>query len=252
MKGSKREEDTCDGAPILNKALLTRPVKVRAVIDSRLRRRGPAEDRRLPRVEMRIEVNDGYGTVRRVYRAQKGQYNGMVPSERDDPRMMLAIDGDGQQGPSGDRVVAQCGEGGSMKELLVTVLNLFNSILVVVWSDGDVATVDNLQPGQKRVYLKGDIIAAVQCESARACADAGWAKASSWPIRCSGIEGCSYESDVESLSLVLRQTLDPGKLRESRDSGKNGVCGHVVVAGVHSLVREADIVQRHLVVIDVA
>lgn len=48
----------------------------------------------------------------------------------------------------------------------MAVLNLLDGVFVVVRSNGNIATIDNLQAGQERVNRQGNVIAAVKSETA--------------------------------------------------------------------------------------
>ena len=74
-----------------------------------------------------------------------------------------------------------------MKKLLVTVLDLLDCNLVVVRSDRDITTVDNLEAGEERVDSKGYVIAAVKGQTTGASANACRSEPGAGPVRSASI-----------------------------------------------------------------
>ena len=83
--------DTCNGAPVGNEALATRPVKVRPMVDGCALARRTSERARLPCVEMRIKVDNRDWTVGAMDRAQQWQHDRMVSAKRNYARVVLPI-----------------------------------------------------------------------------------------------------------------------------------------------------------------
>lgn len=69
----------------------------------------------------------------------------------------------------------------------MSVLDLFDSKLVVVGRDGDIAAVDDFEPGEEGVDSKGYVVAAVQSQTTRACADACWTESGTGTVRGAGV-----------------------------------------------------------------
>ena len=74
-----------------------------------------------------------------------------------------------------------------MKKLLVTVLDLLDCNLVVVRSDRDITTVDNLEAGEERVDSEGYVIAAVKGQTTGASANACRSEPGAGPVRSASI-----------------------------------------------------------------
>lgn len=157
------------------------------MIDSGLFGGRTAEDFGLPGVEVTVEVDHRNLPISTVDRAEQREYDGVVSTEGDDARVMLAVRRDGHERLPGDRVVAECGESRAVEKLLVTVFDLLDGILIVVWRDGNVATVHQLKAGQERVDGKGNIVAAIQGQTTRACSDARWPEAGARAVRGPGV-----------------------------------------------------------------
>jgi hypothetical protein len=63
----------------------------------------------------------------------------VITSKGDDPRVVFAICGDGNQRFTCDRVIAEWGEGRTVKEGLMALFYLFYSMVIVVRGDRDVS-----------------------------------------------------------------------------------------------------------------
>ena len=185
--GRDEERYTCNGASVRDESLATCPVKVRSVVDRRLLARRAPEHARLPRVEVRVKVDDGDRAVRAVDRAEERQHDGVVPSERDHARVVLSVLGEGHERCARQRVVRQRRERRAVQQLSVSRLDLLDRVRVVVWRHGYVPAIDDLQPGQKRVDLQRHVVPAVQRQAARPCADPGWPEACSGSVRRAGV-----------------------------------------------------------------
>ena len=116
------------------------------MIDCCLLRWGTAEDLGLPGVEVAVEVDHRDLAVGTVDRTEEGKDDGVVTSKGDNARMMFAVRRDRHQRLSGRRVVPESREGSAVKELLVTVLDLFDGKLVIVRRHRYITAVDDLQP----------------------------------------------------------------------------------------------------------
>ena len=182
-----RERDTCDGASVGDESLAARPVKVRPVVDRGALARCAPEHAGLPRVEVRVKVNDGDRTVRAVDRAKQRQHDRVVPPERDHPRVMLPVLRDRHERRARQRVVRQRRERRPVQQLPVSVLDLLDRERVVVRRHGDVPAIDDLQPGQKRIDLQRHVVPAVQRQPSRSCADSRRSEACARSVRRSGV-----------------------------------------------------------------
>ena len=157
------------------------------MVDCRLLTRRAPEHARLPRVEVRVKVDDGDRTVRAVDRAEERQYDSVVPSERDHAWVVLSVLCEGHERCTRQRVVRQRRERGAVQQLPVSRLNLLDRVRVVVRRHGYIAAIDDLQPGQKRVDLQRHVVPSVQRQAARPCADPGWPEACSGSVRRAGV-----------------------------------------------------------------
>ena len=130
-----------------------------------------------------------------------------------------------------------------MEECLVSIFNLPDSVLVVVWRDGYVSTVNNLLPRKEGVHSEGDVVAAVESQPTRTCPDASGAKACSGAVRGAGIlnflvsgrirkrRNNTYkrradEGYVKGSVLVFAKALYPWEFSKRGDSRKDGVRGN--------------------------
>ena len=111
----------------------------------------------------------------------------MVTAERDDPRMVLAVSRDGHEWLPGQGVVPQGRKRGAMEKLLVTVFDLLDGVLVVVRGHWDVTAVDNLETREERVYGKRYVVATVERQATRACADPSRTEPGARAVRCAGV-----------------------------------------------------------------
>ena len=111
----------------------------------------------------------------------------MVTAQSDNARVRPAVKREGLQRLTGDRVITERRERRAVQEGLVTIFDLLNGILVVVWRNGDIPTVDYLEARQERVDRQGDVVAAVESEAARSGSDTRWTKPCTRAIRCAGI-----------------------------------------------------------------
>ncbi len=142
---------------------------------------------RLPRVQVRIEMNNRDRAIRAVNGAQERQHDRVVPSERDYPRVMLPILRDRHERHARERIVWQGGERRAVQELPVSVLDLLDGIGVVVRRHRYIATIDDLEPGQERIHLQRYVISTVQRQAARSRAYTGGSETCSWPVRRAGV-----------------------------------------------------------------
>lgn len=142
------------------------------MVDGRLIRRCPAEYRRLPSVQVAVKMDDGDGAVCAVDGPQERKDDRVVAPQCDDPWMVFPIRRDGHEREARKCVVAECREWGAVKELLVPVLNLLDGEFVVVGRDGNVAAVDDLEPGAEGVHVERHVVPPVEGKTTRAGTDA--------------------------------------------------------------------------------
>jgi len=90
----RRPDPSVDISIIPQQTLLMRMEKVSPVINTRLLSRTAAENFRLPGIEMRVEVNNGYGAVSTVHASEQREGDGVIASEGYDARERLAVFGD--------------------------------------------------------------------------------------------------------------------------------------------------------------
>ena len=145
------------------------------------------EHARLPRVQVRVEMDDRDRAIRTVNGAQERQHDRVVPSERDHPRMVLPILRDRHERRARERIVRQRGERRAMQQVPVTDLDLLDGIRVVVRRYGYVTTIDDLEPGQEWVYLQRHVISTVQRQAARSRSYASGSEPCSRPVRRAGV-----------------------------------------------------------------
>jgi hypothetical protein len=85
----------------------------------------------------------------------------MVTAKRDDPWVMFAVDGNGNERFTRQRVITERGERRPVQEFLVAVLDLLDGKLIVVRRDGDVTAVDQLEASKERVDFERDVVASI-------------------------------------------------------------------------------------------
>lgn len=216
------------------------------MVDRRLLARRAPEHARLPRVEVRVKVDDGDRAVRAVDRAEERQHDRVVPSERDHARVVLSVLGEGHERCARQRVVRQRRERRAVQQRLVSVLDLLDRVRVVVRRHGYVPAIDDLQPGQERVDLQRHVVPAVQRQAARSCADSRRSEAcagsvrrarvlpvtSGNPFSMCGDEGdlwayewSAEERDIKRDVSILREALDPREFGKSGDAREDGISG---------------------------
>ena len=119
-----RADTSVDVGVVGQQPFLRSPVEVGAVVDRGLLAGCTTKDARLPRVEVRVEVDDADGAIRFVDTAEEGQGDGMVAAEGDDAGKRLARLADARR-------VGSCGRRAS-EEHVVAIFDLLESIGVVV------------------------------------------------------------------------------------------------------------------------
>ena len=77
------------------------------MVDRRALARCAAEHLRLPRVEVRVKVNDRDRAVRAVDRAQEREYDRVVPAECNNARVVLPVGRKRREWQARERVVRQ-------------------------------------------------------------------------------------------------------------------------------------------------
>jgi hypothetical protein len=123
---------------------------------------------------MAVEVNDAHRTVVTVDGAEEGKGDGVVTSKSDQTRQCLALLRRTRLVGMGVRCAAQ-------KEV-VAFFDLLERIRVVIRSDWDVSTINDLSPRIERVRLQWDIVSAIEIEAARTLSDTAGAEASTWAV----------------------------------------------------------------------
>jgi hypothetical protein len=71
-----------------------------------------------------------------------------------------------------------------MQESSVPILDLFDCECVIVRCHGHITTVDDLETGLEWVHRQWDVIATIQIQSTRTCANARWSESCTGAIRC--------------------------------------------------------------------
>ena len=89
----------------------------------------------------------------------------MIAAESYNSRVGLAIDCDRKKFLASQRVYFMRGEGPAMQKFLVAVFDLLDGIFVVVWRDGNVAAIDDLEAGEEGVDSEGHVVAPVQSQT---------------------------------------------------------------------------------------
>lgn len=132
------------------------------MVDRRALARRTAKHARLPRVEMRVKVDDRNRAVRTVDRAQQREHDRVVPAERDHARVVLPVERNWREWRARDRVVRQRRERCTVQQRPVASLDLLDRNRVVVRSHGYVPAVYDTQPRQERVHGQRHVVPAVE------------------------------------------------------------------------------------------
>ena len=85
--------------------------------------------------EMRIEVDDGDGSVSRVDRSKQWKDDCVITTKCDDARVIFPVKRNGNKLLPSHWIVTQWGICFTVKQGLVSIFDLLNCIFVVVWAD---------------------------------------------------------------------------------------------------------------------
>lgn len=86
----------------------------------------------------------------------------MISTERDNPRVILAVDGNWSERLPSDRVVTQRRERRTLEESFVAVLNLLNSVVIVVRGNWDITAIHNFQTRLEGVNFQRNVVPAIK------------------------------------------------------------------------------------------
>lgn len=132
--------------------------EVGAVVDSGRLTVLTTKHLRLPRIQMRVEVDNSNRSVRRLHTSQDGENDGMVTTQRDNPGQRLPI----LRRP----LLIRVRRGLAHKQLIMPALDLPDGKVVVIGSNGDIAAVEDFRPGVERVRVEGDVVSAAEADPA--------------------------------------------------------------------------------------
>lgn len=90
-------------------------------------------------------MNNADRPIDRIDRSEKRQNDGVVSSEGNHSGMINAIKRDRNQRLSSERVITQRRESWTLKQRLVTMLNLLDGVVIIIRGDRDISTIDDLQ-----------------------------------------------------------------------------------------------------------
>ena len=76
-----------------------------------------------------------------------------------------------------------------MKKLFVAFFYLLDGELIVIRSNRDISTVDDLESGEERVHLKRYVVTSIQGQATRARENASGTEPSTWAVRCASVLG---------------------------------------------------------------
>ena len=124
--------------------------------------------------EMRIEVDDGDGSVNRVDRSKQWKDDCVIATKCDNARVIFAVERDGNKFLPGHRVVTQRRICFTMKQGFVSIFDLLNCKFVVVWTNERmnstksgglpdsryryIATINDLEAGIKRIDFERNVV----------------------------------------------------------------------------------------------
>ena len=121
-----------------------------------------AEHARLPRVEVRVKVDDRDGAVRAVDRAQERQNDRMVPAERDHARVVLPVTRNRHERLARECVIRERRVRRAVQQRTMALLDLLNRKRVVVRRHRYIPAVYDPQPGQEWVHGERHVVPAVE------------------------------------------------------------------------------------------
>ena len=131
--------------------------------------------------KMRVEMYDRDWSVNWMDWSQQWQNDGMVTTKGNNSRMVISVNRNWKKLLSRDRIIAQGGVCFTLKQALVTVLNLLDCEIIVVWTGRVrvmrsreweplvwenlryryIAAVDDPQARVKGINFKGDIVSSI-------------------------------------------------------------------------------------------
>lgn len=82
----------------------------------------------------------------------------MIATERDDPWVVLAVDGNWHKSLPSDRIVTETRVSRALKKSLVAVLNLFDSVVIVVRSNRNVAAIHDFQTRLEGIDFQRNVV----------------------------------------------------------------------------------------------
>ena len=83
---------------------------------------------------MRVEMYDRDRSVYWIDRSQQWQNNGMITTKGNNSRMIFSVNRNWKKRFPSDRIITQGGICFTLKQTLVTILNLLNCEFIVVWT----------------------------------------------------------------------------------------------------------------------
>ena len=107
----------------------------------------------------------------------------MITAQGDEPWMVFSINRQRSQSTSGDGIIAKSRVGLTLEKSLVSILDLLDGIFVVVGRDGNVTTVDKLEPGAEWIDCKRDIVSAIESQTTRASTNPSRTESSTGAVR---------------------------------------------------------------------
>ena len=113
---------------------------------------------------------------------QERQDDGVITAKCHYPGVILTVERDGRQRLSSERVVTKGREGRPVEELLVTLFDLLDGILVVIRRDGDIATINEFQAREERIDFERNVVASVQSQAAGSRSDSSRAETRPGPV----------------------------------------------------------------------
>jgi hypothetical protein len=182
-------------------------------------------------------MNHADRTICRVNGSQNRQYNSVITTKSDNPRVMLAIKRDGNKWLAGDRVVTQWRKCRTLEKGLVAVFYLLDSILVVVWGDRNVScmydwyvasfpsdqprrigndlltAVNDFKTRLEGIDCERNIVSSVKGQTTRTGANTSRTEASSWTIRCSSVLLASQTTSIDVTAVNARRAPQERRYR---------------------------------------
>lgn len=202
-----RPQPTMNTAPLIDTPLPPRVPEKRPVRDGRLLRRNPRIPLiRIPRVKMRVQMDDGDRPVHRLQAAKDGKNDAMITAETQDPRplpLFIPL----------RRLMEQ--------DLAIPLLHLPKRVRGIKRRNGDIPTINNTQVAIcERVDAPYGVVAPALLLARTGGSDAAWPEARAGAVGGRGVVGEAEDGEVEWGGVGGGEAAFPGEVGEGYRLGE--------------------------------